>query len=54
MATNGPKGKGREGEVKGRKQYHNPKSTMWVKSDTETGKFMDDKTTGGVFKGVRK
>jgi len=54
MATNGPKGKGRKGSVVGRKQYHNPKTNLWVKVKTATGKFIDDKTTGGVFKGIRR
>lgn len=54
MAKNGPKGKGREGEVKERRQVNNPVTKMWVKVNTLTGKFMDDKTTGGKFKGVRK
>lgn len=54
MAKNGAKGKGRHGAVKGRKQYKNPKTGLYVKIDTKTGKFMDNKTSGGPFKGVTK
>ncbi|ASZ00492.1 TPA: hypothetical protein ACUJK1_001633 [Streptococcus agalactiae] len=53
MAKNGPKGGGRIGAVKGRSQSHNPKTGLYTKRDTSTGKFMDTKTTGGKFKGVR-
>jgi hypothetical protein len=48
------KNKSRTGEVKSRKQVLNPVTKQWVKIDTKTGKFMDVKTTGGNFKGVRK
>lgn len=55
MATNKPKGdNSRKGAVKQRSQVLNPKTKLYVKRDTETGKFMDVKTTGGKFKGVRK
>ncbi|MGV3386431.1 hypothetical protein [Streptococcus agalactiae] len=53
MAKNGPKGGSRIGAVKGRSQSHNPKTGLYTKRDTSTGKFMDTKTTGGKFKGVR-
>lgn len=53
MAKNGPKGGGREGMVDNRSQTYNPKTNLWVKRDRETGQFMDDKTSGGKFKGVR-
>lgn len=53
MAKNGPKGGGREGAIGYRSQTYNPKTNLWVKRDTETGKFIDDKTSGGKFKGVR-
>jgi hypothetical protein len=53
MATNGAKGGGRHGAVKDRSQTHNPKTDQWVKRDTEIGRFMDVKTTGGKFKGLR-
>ncbi|WP_170324223.1 hypothetical protein [Polaribacter vadi] len=55
MATNGKSGDNRRhGAVKGRSQVLNPKTNLYVKRDAETGKFMDVKTTGGKFKGVRK
>lgn len=56
MATNPPSGDGqRKGAVKGRSQTYNPKTDSWVKRDTETGKFMDMKTSDNKpFKGVRK
>jgi hypothetical protein len=55
MATNKPVGdNARKGAVKQRSQVLNPKTNLYVKRDTETGKFMDVKTTGGKFKGVTK
>lgn len=53
MATNGAKGGGRHGAVKDRSQFENPKTGLWTKRDTESGKILDVKTTGGKFKGVR-
>jgi hypothetical protein len=55
MAVNKPNGDGaRKGAVRDRSQVYNPKTDLWVKRDAETGQFMDVKTTGGKFKGVRK
>lgn len=55
MATNNPTGdNSRKGAVKKRSQGENPKTKLMTKRDTEDGKFMDVKTTGGKFKGVRK
>ncbi len=55
MATNPPKGDNhRNGAVKDRTQVENPKTGLWVKRNLETGRFMDVKTTGGRFKGVRR
>lgn len=54
MATNPPNDNSRKGAVRKRSQVLNPKTGMYVKRDTETGKFMDVKTSGGKFKGVRK
>lgn len=55
MATNPPKGDGhRNGAVTGRSQTHNPKTDAWVKRDTGTGRFMDQKADSKPFKGVRK
>lgn len=54
MATNRPIGdKARKGAVKQRSQILNPKTDLYVKRDKESGRFMDVKTTGGKFKGVR-
>lgn len=55
MAKNGKSGDGhRNGSVKDRTQVENPKTGLYVKRDKETGQFIDVKTTGGKFKGVRE
>ena len=56
MATNKPKGdNARKGAIKSRSQVKNPKTNIWVKRNTETGRFMDGKTSSETpFKGVRK
>ena len=55
MATNPPKGDGhRNGAVRGRSQVHNPKTNHWVKRDTDTGRFIDQKADDKPIKGVRK
>lgn len=54
MAKNPPKGPGRVGAVKERDQVYNPHNKRWVKRDTETGKFIDQKENNKPFKGVRK
>lgn len=55
MTINLPKGDGRRnGAVRGRSQTQTP-SGHHVKRDTETGRFMDVKTSDKTpFKGVRK
>ena len=54
MATNGKPGNGRHGAVTGRSQFQAPNGN-WVKRDTATGRFMDQKTSSDTpFKGVRK
>mgnify|MGYP001167891439 FL=1 len=55
MATNPPKGDGhRNGAVRDRSQTQTH-SGHWVKRDSDTGRFMDVKTTDKTpFKGVRK
>jgi hypothetical protein len=54
VAKNGKIGDGhRNGQVDNRSQIINPKTNLFVKRDTTTGQFMDVKTTGGKFKGVR-
>lgn len=55
MAKNGKSGDGhRNGAVKDRSQFQNPKTGLYVKRDDTTGRIMDNKTSGGKFKGVRK
>lgn len=55
MATNPPKDDGhRIGAVRQRSQTYNPQNDRWVKRDAQTGRFMDQKTDGSPFKGVRK
>lgn len=55
MAKNPPTGDNhRIGSVRGRSQTHNPKTGNWVKRDTNTGRFIDQKSDGDPFKGVRK
>ncbi len=54
MATNGKPGGGRVGAVRQRSQVLNPATGNYVKRDTETGRFMDVKSDGKPFKGVRK
>lgn len=55
MATNPPNDNSRKGAVKERTQVQNPKTGLWTKRDSETGKFMDVKTSSGKpFKGVTK
>ncbi len=54
MAGNGKSGDNRRhGAVKGRSQTQTA-SGHWVKRDTSTGRFMDVKSDGEKFKGVRK
>lgn len=55
MATNGKKGGGRVGAVRGRSQTFNPKTQSWTKRDSGSGRFMDRKTSDSrPFKGVRR
>jgi hypothetical protein len=55
MATNPPRGDGhRQGAVRDRSQTYNPKNERWVKRDSESGRFMDQKDDRIPFKGVRK
>ena len=54
MAVNRPNGdNSRVGMVRERSQTYNPKTNTYVKRDTNTGRFIDVKTSGGKFKGVR-
>lgn len=54
MAINPPKGQGRVGAVKDREQVYNPKNKHWVKINTETHLFIDQKADDKKFKGVKK
>jgi len=55
MATNPPSGDGhRIGAVKDRSQVKNPVNGNYTKRDTDTGRFIDQKSDGKPFKGVRK
>lgn len=55
MATNPPKGDGhRIGAIRDRSQTYNPQNGHWVKRDTKTGLFIDQKADERPFKGVRK
>lgn len=55
MATNPPTGdNSRKGAVRGRSQLQHPNGKLFIKRNTSTGRFMDVKTSGGKFKGVRK
>ncbi len=54
MATNTDNGY-RIGSVNNRSQTHNPKTNSWVKRDTKSGKFIDQKTSDDKpFKCVAK
>ena len=55
MASNKPTGdNSRKGAVKKRSQLDNPLTGTMTKRNKESGEFMDVKSTGGKFKGVRK
>jgi hypothetical protein len=56
MAKNTPPGDGhRHGAVKDRSQTFNPKTDRYVKRDTDSSKFIDQKSKHeSPFKGVRK
>ncbi|WP_292933160.1 hypothetical protein [Noviherbaspirillum sp.] len=55
MAKNPPTGDGhRIGQVRQRSQTFNPTTERWVKRDTDTGRFIDQKSNDAPFKGVRK
>ncbi len=56
MAKNKPYGdNARKGAVRNRTQVQNPKTGLWVKRDSVTGRFMDVKTSSDKpFKGVTK
>lgn len=44
----------RIGAVKKRSQTYNPQTETWIKRDTDTGKFLEQKSDSKPFKGVTK
>ena len=55
MAKNPPAGDGRRiGAVRRRSQVYNPRAGRWTKRDTETGRFIDQKSDNKPFKGITK
>jgi len=57
MATNAPSGDNhRNGAVRKRTQLKAPVmgETRFIKRDTDTGQFLDQKKDGKKFKGIRK
>lgn len=52
MATTNSKGH-RVGTIKHRTQVYNPKLKRFVKRDTETGHFIDQKSDSKPFKAIR-
>lgn len=55
MATNGISGDNRRhGAVRKRSQTKHSSGKHWIKRDTDTGKFLNVKSDGTKFKGVRK
>ncbi|MGZ3844587.1 MAG: hypothetical protein ACXVLT_04515 [Flavisolibacter sp.] len=55
MASNKPTGdNARKGAVRKRSQVENTSTGRMTKRNKENGEFMDVKTSGGKFKGVRK
>lgn len=54
MAKTGRRGTGRAGAVRDRSQVRNPKTGLWSKRSSSTGRFVQTKKSGGSFKGVRR
>jgi hypothetical protein len=55
MAKNPPAGDNhRKGAARDRSQTFNPHTDRWVKRDTDTGRFMDQKSDPKPFKGIRR
>jgi hypothetical protein len=44
----------RLGAIRGRSQSANPRTGLWSKRSASTGRFLDTKTSGKPFKGVRR
>lgn len=47
------KNRGRVGAIDKRSQLKNPKTGLYQKRNKKSGRFLDVKTSGGKFKGVR-
>lgn len=55
MAKNPPNDDARKGAVTNRYQVQNPRTGLWTKIDSQTGKFMSVKTsTPDPYKGITK
>ncbi len=54
MAKNGTRSNTRVGVVRDSSQARDPKTGLWTKRDTQSGRFMDVKRSGGAFKGIRR
>lgn len=55
MAVNKPKNdNARIGAVRQRTQFLNKRTGLYVKRNSTNGQFMDVKTSGGKFKGIKK
>jgi hypothetical protein len=55
MAKNAPYGDNhRHGQVRDRSQVYNPHNDHWIKRDSDTGRFIDQKADDDPFKGVRR
>lgn len=55
MAVNKPKNdNARIGAVRQRSQFLNERTGLYIKRNSVNGQFMDVKTSGGKFKGVKK
>lgn len=55
MAINKPKNdNARIGVVRQRTQFLNKRTGLYVKRNSTNGQFMDVKTSGGKFKGIKK
>lgn len=55
MAVNKPKNdNARIGAVRQRSQFFNERIGLYIKRNSVNGQFMDVKTSGGKFKGVKK
>ncbi len=53
MARNTGRGY-RKGSVRQRSQIRNPRTSRWVKRNSETGRFIDGKADSKPFKGIAK